>query len=624
MATATAEIKHAVRSGRRPGFRVTTPFCHGSRRNLAAMSPTDVTELLAHSAMFAQLDAAAREALAREMVWLALPGGRPLFKSGEVADALYLLKSGSLGVFDDGLSEDAAELVQLIAAGECVGATSLLGGERRTRTVRALRDSELLRLDRDAFETLLGRYPRALLGVAQVVIERLQQRDSDASRPGLPRTFAILPVDRSVPARVLAMQLGQALETYGGCAVIDGELGAGRSSDWFAEREAQLRFVIYLDANGDPLWRQRCLRQADVLLLPALAAQPVRAWPEAALLDPQRTGHRSRHLVLLQAGHQVSLGSAQRWRAPFSGELRHHHVCSGADIARLARLVSGHGRGLVLAGGGARGLAHLGVLRALHEAGHAFDAVGGTSIGAIIGAGMACGWELDAMTETFRRAFVQGRPLSDWTLPLVAMTRGRRASLMLRRTFGALEIEDLPLPYFCVSTQLSGGGMAVHRRGPLWLWLRASSAIPGVLPPVLHEGRVHVDGALVDNLPTDVMAADGIAHITALDIRADIALLTTAEESATPPLWRLLLQRRQAIRRPGLISTLVRAGMVNGETASEQRRARADLLITPLLDHIGMLDWKDWQRAIDAGYRHTIEVLEARARDGATTVTMHP
>ncbi|OOG49881.1 patatin-like phospholipase family protein [Rhodanobacter sp. C01] len=588
------------------------------------MSPSDVAELLAHSGMFAQLDAPGREALARELVWVGLPGGRPLFKPGESADSLYLLKSGSLGVFDDRSPEDTAELTQLIAAGECVGAASLLGGEQRIRTVRALRDSELLRLDRDAFERLLGRHPQAMLGVARMAIERLQRRDHRADQLGASRTFAILPIDQSVPARVLAMQLAQALGAYGSCGVIDGELGTGRSGDWFADREAKSRFVIYLDASGDPLWRQRCLRQADVLLLPALAAQPACAWPEAALLDPKRTGHRTRHLVLLHAGHQVSLGTAQRWRAPFTGELRHHHICHDSDITRLARLVSGQGRGLVLAGGGARGVAHLGVLRALHEAGHSFDTVGGTSIGAIIGAGLACGWELQAMTETLRRAFVQGKPLSDWTLPLVAMTRGRRASLMLQQAFGALEIEDLPLPYFCVSTRLSGGGMAVHRRGPLWLWLRASSAIPGVLPPVLHQGRVHVDGALVNNLPTDVMAADGIAHITALDIRADIALLTTAEESSTPPLWRLLLQRRQDIRRPGLVSTLVRAGMVNGETASEQRRERADLLITPSLEHIGMLDWKDWQRAIDAGYRHTIELLEVHAREGTATVTMRP
>lgn len=575
----------------------------------------DVFELLRRSAMFGHMEPAAHEALAHELVWLGLPGGRPLFKPGEAADALYLLRSGSLGVFEDGQPDDNARLVHLIAAGEVVGAVSLLGGDQRMRTVRALRDSELLRLDRAAFEALLERFPRAMLGIGRRTIQWLQQRHRGDQPPSLPRTFAMLPHDAAVPARVLAMQLAQALEAYGSCSVIDGQQGGGRSGEWFAEHESQQRFVIYLDTNGDPLWRQRCIRQADVLLLPTLAAQPAGPWPETDLLEPRRSGHRARHLLLLHAGHQVSLGAAQRWRAHFSGELQHHHVCQRDDVARLARLVSGHGRGLVLAGGGARGLAHLGMLRALHEAGHRFDAVGGTSIGAIIGAGLACGWTLDAITETLRRGFVEGRPLSDWTLPLVAMTRGRRASTMLRHAFGALEIEDLPLPYFCISTQLSGGRMAVHRHGSLWLWLRASSAIPGVLPPVLQQGRVYVDGALVDNLPTDVMAADGIAHITALDIRADIALLTTAEESSTPALWRLLLQRRQRILRPGLVSTLVRAGMVNGETASAARRERADLLIAPPLDHIGMLDWKDWQRAIDAGYRHAVELLENRVAD---------
>jgi NTE family protein len=238
--------------------------------------------------------------------------------------------------------------------------------------------------------------------------------------------------------------------------------------------------------------------------------------------------------------------------------------------------------------------------------------VGGTSIGAIIGAGVAAGWELEAMVESFRRDFVEGRPLSDWTVPVVALTRGRRAAAMLRRTFGALDIEDLSLPFFCISTSLSGEGMVVHRRGPLWLWLRASSAIPGVLPPVLHRGGVYVDGALVNNLPTDVMTEDGVAHVTAIDIRAEISLLTTAEEFATPPWWRLLLGRG-AIQRPGLMSTLVRAAMVNSEGPSEHRRERADLLITPPLEHIGMLDWKDWQRAIEAGYRHTLKVLETLA-----------
>lgn len=568
------------------------------------MRQTDFNDLLRQSDVFGHLGDEAMAALAERLVWFSLPGGRPLFKAGEPADALYLLVSGSLGLFDA-----PARLAHLVSAGDSVGEIGLISGEARQLTARALRDCELLRLDREAFEALAGQHPQAMLGVARVAIGRLRHRLRQEETPGVARTFALLPLDEEVPAHALAMQLAMALEPYGSCAVIDGEQGAGRGSDWFAAREAQARFVIYLDARGDPLWRQRCLRQADVLLLPAQAARPARPWPEAEVLHPSRVGHRPRHLVLLHAGRQPSLGAAQRWRGQFSGELHHHHVGGQADIARVARLVSGHARGLVLAGGGARGLAHLGALRALAEAGHRFDCVGGTSIGAIIGAGVAAGWELDEMTEIYRHAFVQGRPLSDWTVPLVALTRGRRAAGMLRRAFGALEIEDLGLPFFCVATCLSGEGMVVRRRGPLWMWLRASSAIPGVLPPVLHHGRVFVDGALVNNLPTDVMAEDGVAHITAVDIRAEISLLTTVEEHATPPWWRVLLQG-QAIQRPGLVSTLVRAGMVNSEAPSLRRRERADLLITPPLEHIGMLDWKGWQQAIDAGYRHTVALLE--------------
>lgn len=581
-------------------------------RHPAVMRPSDLPRLLAASATFGALDEAARAALAGALVWLGLPGGRALFKAGEPSDALYLLASGSLGVFDA-----QGALRHLLAAGDSVGAAGLVTGEPRRRTVRALRDSQLLRLDRAAFEALLARHPHALSAVAREAVLRAWQEDRAGGRPGAPRTFALLPCTPTVPARALALQLARALSVHGGCAVIDAEQAAGRDSGWFAMREAQQRFVIYLDTAARPsAWRARCLRQADALLLPAQAAEPARPWPEAAALRPERSGHRPRHLLLLHAGRQPALGAARRWRAVFDGALRHHHVCGAADVARVARLASGHGRGLVLAGGGARGLAHLGMLRALREAGHGFDAVGGTSIGAIIGAGVAAGWDLETMTERYREAFVRGRPLSDWTLPLVALTRGRRAARMLQRTFGALAIEDLPLPFFCVSTSLSGNGMAVHREGPLWLWLRASSAIPGVLPPVLHGREVHVDGALVDNLPVDVMAADGLAHITALDIRADTRLTAGVQEAATPPWWKLLLQRDTA-RRPGLVSTLVRAGMVNGEAASAGRRARADLLLSPPLEHVGMLAWKDWRRAVEAGYRHARSRLEAQDDDAA-------
>ena len=575
------------------------------RRTIARMLPADLPALIGRVPLFAHLTDAQRTSLATHLRWLCLPGGQYLYRAGEVADALYLLRSGSLGVFDG-----PTRMVRQVAADDCLGEASLLSGEALRYNVRALRDCELLRLDSHHFEQLIEHHPRAMIGLARQAIDRLIRRERHVEPPDKPRTFAILPVDQTVPVRGLAMQLAQALEPFGSCTVIDAEHGTNRGSDWFAEREAQARFVIYLDSGVDAAWRLRCLRQADVLLLPALAAQPAKPWPEAAPGHPARVRHRPRHLLLIHPCHRVLPGAARRWRAQFSGEVHHHHICGETDIPRIARLVSGHARGLVLAGGGARGLAHLGALRALREAGRDFDAVGGTSIGAIIGAGVANMWSIEDMTRVYYEAFVRGRPLSDWTLPLVALTRGRRAALMLRRAFGAIDIEDLERPFFCVSTSLSGQGKVVHRHGPLWLWLRASSSIPGILPPVLHHGQVYVDGALVDNLPTDVMADDGIAHITAISIRADIELRAQTEEFATPPWWRLWLRQRRGVGWPRLVSTLTRAAMVNSEETSERCREQADVLITPPLEHVGMLEWRDWQLAVDAGYQETLRVLE--------------
>lgn len=558
-------------------------------------------DLLLEHPLFGRLDATTRRALGAAMVRLGLPGGRPLFKAGEPADALYLVASGSLGVFDG-----PTHLVRQLGAGMSVGEASLLGDGRRHRTVRALRDSELLRLDRPTFEALLHRHPDLLLQLARDTVARMQPRVREEQTTDSPRTFALVAADAGVPARTLAMQLARELEALGSAVVLDAQQGRDRSADWFAEREAQARFVIYLDESKDPAWRRRCLRQADVLLPAARANDPARPWPDLA--HPAAARHRPRHLLLIHPGHRVALGSAARWRAAFSGELMHHHVCRAADMTRVARLVSGHGRGLVLAGGGARGLAHLGALRALAEAGHRFDAIGGSSIGAIVGAGIAAGWNIDEWQSRCVNAFLRGRLLSDWTVPLVALTRGARATRTLRGTFGALAIEDLPVPFFATATSLSGAGPRVLRQGPLWLALRASSAIPGVLPPVLQDGEVLVDGALANNLPTDVMAADGLAHITALDIRAEITLRAGVDEAVTPPWWRVLLERD---RRPGLVSSLVRAGMVSGEAAALERRALAHRLVTPSLDHVGVLDWKDWRRAVEAGYRATVEVLES-------------
>lgn len=575
--------------------------------NLAG--PPDIRELLRKTQVFAHLDDAQLDALAGELAWFSLPGGQTLFEADVPPDALYVVRTGSLGVFHPPVEGGPPRLAGVRSPGQTLGEYSLITDRPPGVSLRALRDSELLRLPRDGFDRLVRRHPEAMLGAARIAVQQAAIRATDRV-VSAPRTFVVLAFDGQVDARGVIAQLRHALLPFGDCAVIDAALGHGRSSEWFAEREAESRFVLYL-ADGPAEWRQLCVRQADAFLLLVNAGRRAEAWPEAGPINPRRPRFRARHLLLLHPDGRILPGAARRWldRLPAA---RHHHVRGPADIARVARLISGRSTGLVLSGGGARGFAHIGVVRALREAGIAIDAVGGTSIGAIIGAGVACDWSDAAMLANYRRAFVDGKPLHDWTLPFVALTRGRRTGLLLREAFGAHDIEDLPIPFFCLSADLTGGHPVVHREGPLWLWLRASSAIPGVLPPVLHRGHVFVDGAVMNNLPVDVLREDGLGEIVAVDIGADDVLRADVEEWESPPWWRLAAQRwrhRAAPRRPGLISLLLRAGMINAEAASAGRRAAADLLLRPSLGSVQLLDWRNYEHIVEAGYAYARPAL---------------
>ena len=215
------------------------------------------------------------------------------------------------------------------------------------------------------------------------------------------------------------------------------------------------------------------------------------------------------------------------------------------------------------------------------------------------------------MTEVYRRAFVSTNPLSDRTFPFVSLVSGRKVSRLLRESFGEREIEDLALPFFCVTADLTAGAACVHRHGMLWRWLRASVAIPGVLPPVFHAGRVYVDGGVIDNLPVPTMRAEGIGEVVAVDIGGDHAVMAGAgiEEFDLPPLWRMVLQWYSGHRRPSILQIMLRAGMVNSAVATHAAREASTLLIAPPLAEIELLDWRRFERAIEIGYQHGLRVL---------------
>jgi NTE family protein len=599
------------------------PACHVSGTSIGAMSlehetivetaieRRSVVGMLATLPLFRDLDVELIGKIASEIEWFSLPGGNTLFESGDAPDALYFVISGCLGAY--ARSQDGhTRLVGRIVAGETVGEMALISGKPRTATVVALRDTEVGRFSKAAFEALMLAHPQGLLRIAQLTVARLESSQTQVrGKRAIPKTFTLIPHGVDVDIGGFATELVEALNNIGRSELVWSVRGAEHTSHWFNNVESANDFVVYVADPMPTAWSKLCLRQADTLLLVANAADRVSDWPALTANVEGRLALQRAELVLLHDGEFLA-GAAQRWLAQRPG-LSHHHVRRPTDVARVARLLTGHGVGLVLSGGGARGFAHIGVIRALAEAGIPIDVVGGTSIGAIMAAGVAAGWGFDEMRTRFKRSFVDTNPLNDYTLPLVSLVSGRKVGRLLRQEFGSTAIEDLPVPFFCVSSNLTTGRSAIHRSGELWRWLRASVAIPGVLPPVFNKGEVHVDGGAINNLPVDVMRELGRGPIVGVDVGADPAFSTDMDEAEVPPFWKIVQWFRGKKRRVNILQILWRSGMINTAANTYAHRDMTDLLLQPPLEQFDMLNWQAFDRAIDAGYQYAVERLRQNA-----------
>jgi NTE family protein len=569
--------------------------------------------VLASLPLFEDLEPAALVAVAEQVEWFCIPGGTTLFDQGDEADSLYAVSSGALGAYREG--PDGRRLIGRVRRGETVGENALVSGSRRTATVVALRDTELMRFSKDAFDNLARQFPSAMLSIARLTVARLELSLRHDTPRSSSRTFAIIGNHDGIDAREFADNLSRALAGYGRTEIFTRDDAAKHTSVWFNEIESRRDFILYVADSSSLAWTRQCIAQADTLVLLADAKDEPRPWPGLEVGGSRNPASQNVELVLLQR-RLVRPGRTQLWLAqhPFA---HHHHLRSPEDIGRLARLITGNATGLVLSGGGARGFAHIGVIKALREAAIPIDHCGGTSVGSIMAAGVAAGWRTEQLISRHRRNFVDRNPLGDYTLPLISLASGRRVTQLLKREVGDVDIEDLPLPFFCISTNLTRGELYVHRQGPLWRALRASVAIPGVLPPVFQENQILVDGGVLNNLPVDVMRSFGRGRVIGVDVGTEHSLVACDDVDETSVFGRLRLLR--ARRAPSIIQLLLRAGSLSSALSNTANREQSSVLLAPPLQGIDVLDWKSFDRALDAGYRHTAqripEIKAALERD---------
>ena len=591
------------------------------------------------SHLFQHLDEALLRDLEAEVTWVALVSGEKLVRQGEVGDSMYVVVSGRLRIVqqrDDGIEH----ILREVGRGESIGAIALLTEEERTATAYAIRDSEVACLAKAGFDRLLTKYPQAMTrtftrGLVEIIASYESKRTRTNTHDAL--TIAILPAHPDLPLEEFARRLTQGLAALGptlhlSSAKVDHLLGENtiaqddpavwdatdvRLVSWLSEQEAEHHYVVYAADPTLTAWTQRCLRQADHVLIVGQANHDPQPGPLEVALQAleEHASRKQKSLVLLHRDSTTLPVGTARWLALRQVD-QHHHVRwqRAADFARLARRVTGRAVGLVLGGGGIRGMAHLGALRALEEAGMAIDIIGGVSVGAIVAGVYAMGESVQASVQRLQALFAT-TPI-DFTLPIVALSTGRVQNEMCQAIFGERTIEDLWLPFFCLSTNLTRAEEVVHRTGLLWRGVRASNSAPGILPPMVEHGELLVDGALLNNLPIDIMRQFcGSGTVIAVDVTPPVDLTTIAPQREVVSGWQALWDRvnpwSSAGTLPNITALLYRAGEVGSVHALKKQVGQrlADLYLRPPVENFGMMEARAFEQIVELGYHYTRDQL---------------
>ena len=586
------------------------------------------------SRLFGPMSQTALGYVESQVQWVRLRAGEKLFEMGDVSQDLYFVVSGRLrAIAGDGT------IMSEISRGESIGEVALLTGEPRSATILAVRDSDLVRLSKQVFDQIIEKYPKVMQAIAQVVVRRLRTKErSDHTLTRSVLCLAVLGIGGNPPPPGFTQRLVKAFEKIGPALHLSSErvdqalnrpriansekesAGGIRLNAWLDDQESSYRFILYETELKDSEWTRRCLRQADEILLVAQASghSAVQGLEDALIHGASSAPNARQNLLLLHPNGQQIPSGTDSW---FTGRTLHRHfhlrLDGDSDFNRVARCLAGTAVGLVFGGGGARGLAHIGVIRALDEAGLPVDMIGGTSMGAVISAalGMGLGWT--DILEISRTGWLKYKPHKEYTLPMVSLIRSRVLDRWAQDVYGTTLIEDLWLSFFCVSCNLTASEMVVLDRGPLWKAVRASAALPGIFVPVMRDGSVFVDGAIVNNLPGDLMRKRACQTVMVVDVGSERGFSFAVAEFPSPwqLFWSYFLPFVKKVDVPNIAALLLRTTEVSSNQRAVEVKRDADVCLRPPIDKFGILDFESIDQIVEAGYRYTMERLESMKHD---------
>lgn len=549
-----------------------------------------IIDFLRQTELFHSLDETLLARVADACSQKELRRGQELYQTGEDATSFYTVMFGRLGVWS------GRRCIGQIRPGQSVGEAALLREGVRASTVRAERDSRLLRLERGQVEELFADHPRELLKLVLGATDRRMGTPAKEERKPS-RSIAILPMLDHPEVERFCRALKSQLQTRHPSALFP------PSSDvpdpgWFDRQEERYDTVLYQCRPDLDEWTQRCLRQADRLVVLGVAKTPQPMSPAERYWNDLDHAPVRDMLVLLGSGKRRG---TSRWLEgrPAMGV---HHLDWGAPPRRIARFLDGTAVALVLGGGGARGLAHVGVLRALEERRIEVDLVCGTSMGGFVAALHASGRSAQRVETDLRWAWNEAGPFLDFTFPLYSVIKGSRMTSRLQRLLGSAFIEDLPMPFFCMSADITHARSLVHDHGPLVQWLAVGMSVPGVAPPFPYNGSLLLDGGLLNNLPVDVASSFDCGKTVAINVdpKDEMAInMRDFEGSMAQQLWRKVRGKTTA---PHIFEILVRVTTLSNAASVGRLRHTIDHYIQPETGRYGLFDFHLADRIIAAGY----------------------
>lgn len=585
-------------------------------------------DLLARVPLLQSLDAARLRIVADACTAREVSAGGSVFRVGDAGDALYIVQSGSLeAVLDEGTVSE--QVVSRFVPGDFFGEMALLTGQPRSATVRARTDSRLLVLAKSHFDRFVADDPGLALQLSRALSARLFDTNEQMARHGarLATLVTVSPTDAVTPILVgLLQRVRQQLRRPPVLVV----LGVDPPGGWDPSADARgLRMEprpvpaptdagTYIVVSAATLARESDASIAAFLDELRQGYRYVIVWTSVELAAHRRAAiHRSAVTIVLGAGNDTAEPVAQAARR-IGAELRvpvHMAMAGRQDSAtsrvlessfpvvwidaqatpgtpsrgldRMARILLGSSVGLALSGGAAQGLAHLGVLEALVEAGIPIDMIAGTSGGALYGSMFAAGLPVAAAQAiVIRQTRRNLRDKADLTLPHYGIIRGRRIERMIREAIGDITFDELAYPFRAVATNLENGDEVVLGQGPVYRAVRASISIPGIFEPVRIDGRLLVDGAVVTPLPVRPVRAMGADFVIAVHV---------------PAPGRVSDERKRAAgynldEKHNLISTIFRSYAFAGDVLAEQAAREADVCIRP---DVALFGWRDYKAAVE-------------------------